>query len=79
MPRYPRQRQVELFCKYNHRKTYTVDYGKISEDISDLECKIKDGVGRLRDLEHLPGIEGFRLKPMTGVEAKAIHKAFGMS
>ncbi|XP_022919964.1 p53 and DNA damage-regulated protein 1 [Onthophagus taurus] len=50
---------------------------KVTIDIDNLYENIKDNVSKLRDLEHLPGIEGFRLKPMTGKEADAIHKAYG--
>lgn len=50
---------------------------KTQQEIDRLYESIKDKVGDLRDLEHLPGIEGFRLKPMTAAEAKMIHKAMG--
>lgn len=52
---------------------------KVTLDINNLHEKIRDNVHKLRDLEHQPGIEGFRLKPMTAAEARAINKGFGLS
>ncbi|GJQ68750.1 hypothetical protein Trydic_g17282 [Trypoxylus dichotomus] len=52
---------------------------KVTLDVDNLHKAIKDKVHKLRDLEHQPGIEGFRLTPMTGAEAKAINKGFGLS
>ncbi|KAI4470704.1 hypothetical protein MML48_1g09239 [Holotrichia oblita] len=52
---------------------------KITLDIDNLHETIRDKVHKLRDLEHQPGIEGFRLKPMTAAEVKAINKGFGLS
>ncbi|KAI4470709.1 hypothetical protein MML48_1g18981 [Holotrichia oblita] len=52
---------------------------KVTLDIDNLHETIRDKVHKLRDLEHQPGIEGFRLKPMTAAEVKAINKGFGLS
>ncbi|KAL3282922.1 hypothetical protein HHI36_006080 [Cryptolaemus montrouzieri] len=50
---------------------------KSQEDITGLQNIIKDKLNELRDLEHEPRIEGFSLKPLSLVEARTLHTAFG--
>lgn len=57
---------------------FVTDLEKVEQAINNLHESTKDKVHKLRDLEHQPGIEGFRLKPMTSAEAKAIYKGFGL-
>lgn len=47
------------------------------EDLKELQGKLKGNLGKLRDLEHEPRLEGMGLKPMSMAEAKALNKAFG--
>lgn len=48
-----------------------------TEEIDELHEEIRRKVSDLRELEHQPGIVGFGLKPLSGVEARAISKGFG--
>lgn len=50
---------------------------RTSNEVNNLHKSMKEKVGKLRELEHQPGIGGFELKPMTGAEAKMIHGALG--
>lgn len=49
----------------------------VEEDLKDLQQKLRDNFGKLRDLEHEPRLEGMGLKPMSVSEARTLHKAFG--
>nr|CAH7720910.1 unnamed protein product [Callosobruchus chinensis] len=54
------------------------EIAEIEEEIDKLRGTVKENTFKLRDLEHEPRLEGFSLKPMSVVEAKALHKGFGL-
>lgn len=47
------------------------------DDLKVLQGKLRENLGKLRDLEHEPRLEGMGLKPMSVAEARTLNKAFG--
>lgn len=49
----------------------------VDDDLRELQEKLKENLGKIRDLEHEPRLAGVSLKPMSIAEAKTLNKAFG--
>lgn len=49
----------------------------MEDDLKELQEKLKENLGKLRDLEHEPRLEGIGLKPISVAEARTLNKAFG--
>lgn len=54
-----------------------VEIDTAEEDLKELQGRLKENLGKLRDLEHEPRLEGMTLKAMSVAEAKTLNKAFG--